>query len=61
MGVDTRGALGAELPPPKFSGFILYTIYICMANILYLDQIAKKCINIEILWKQIADFFNAYF
>ena len=67
IGVDTRGALGAEAPPLRFSGYISYTIYRHgkhlqlrsnpgVINLGYDSCIAKKCTNIEILSKQIPDF-----
>ena len=40
MGVDTRGALGAEAPPDIQA--LYYTLYTGMANILYLDVINLK-------------------
>ena len=36
MGVDTRGALGAEAPPPPDFQALYYTLYMGMAKIVEL-------------------------
>ena len=36
LGVDTRGALGAEAPPPQDFQALYYTLYIGMAKIVRL-------------------------